>query len=585
MLRPGAAKAVHGGVKFAAGGGHRFKINGSVPAFVPLTGLRRGGRIVSGDPLLINGGLVSGHGILAGDLVMLGGVAAPGNSPGTLRVMGDMVLGSGSTLALEMARDGRHDRLQVDGRLTIEPGATVRLSFLGGAPDVDQTFQLLSVGAGPADFGGAQVVIDQPGLQSTRYDYYPDNASGLALAFQPASAQRFDRSDDWASMNFEPGETHYADTFLGTHPAIWVGGTLGLRASAALTLARAEVAPGGRLLNSGKLTVLSGLTNHGETINRSRMRVYALDNHGQFVNRGDLTIGDADFGGGSLVNRGKFSHVAGTLRVSAPDDALLAIDNAAGAEMRLAGGQVGRMALANRGRVIVERGGVLLASTLRQDAGELQVDGELTADLTALHGGVLAGSGVLRGAVRIDDAAVDNFGLRIGTLLRPGLGAPDGTGALRFEGPVHLATVFQGVTVELDIASAEAYGQLNFLDTLTVEPGTRLQLVLIDGFVPQHDLLLPMFRFDPERTGYEELGELLGTAEVWQRTAAGDVHWQGGSWTFAWQTGHIDLQLTPTPVPEPATWGLMAGGLALVQWLAWRRRRNQARPAGLLVGA
>jgi len=45
----GAAKTIHGGAKFAAGGGDEIKINGSVPGFVPLAGLRRGRRVGSGD--------------------------------------------------------------------------------------------------------------------------------------------------------------------------------------------------------------------------------------------------------------------------------------------------------------------------------------------------------------------------------------------------------------------------------------------------------------------------------------------------------------------------------------------------------
>ena len=567
FLQVDGVLAMHAGGQFVQFGGD-LTVNGTLT----------GGRIVSGDPLVIANGLLGGHGSIVGDVVMLGGVTAPGNSPGTLRVMGDMVLGKGSTLALEMARDGRHDQLLIDGRLSFEPGASVRLSFLGGAPDVDQTFSVLSVGTGGVSLDTARLEIDHPTLQSTAYA--PGDGRTLALAFQDASAQRFDRSDPWGTWHFDAGQTHYADTDLGRHADVWVGGTLGLRATAALQLnLGVVVAPGGRLLNSGQLDTGLRLVNEGETINRQTLIALELQNRGTFINRGDLVLGSVALGTGRLANQGSFQHLAGRLILVDLGGGPVVVDNAAGAELRLAGGQEGRMALTNQGRVIVDRGGVLLASTVQQPAGELRVDGDLTADLTQVRGGVLAGTGVLRGAVQVDDGALDKLGLTIGTRLRPGLAGPGGDQALRFVGPVHLGKVYQGVLVEIDIASAEAFGQLSFRDALTVDEGSHLQFVLVDGFEPVQGLRLTVLRFDPERTGTEGLGALLSTAEVWQRSAAGDVPWRGGSWGFDWQEGYIDLQLTPAPVPEPAAWGLLAGGLALLQGLAWRRRRAQGAAA------
>lgn len=559
------------GVLAMQAGGQFVQFGGDLTVNGSLTG----GRFVSGDPLVIANGLLGGSGSIFGDVLIQGGVAAPGNSPGTLRVMGDMVLGGASTLALEMMRDGRHDRLVVDGRLSFEPGATLRLSFPGGAPDVDQTFKVLSAGLGPLHVFPDQLIIDHPSLASTAY--FSGNQQSLSLAFQEAWAQRFERSDDWVSLNFEAGETHYADTDLGRHGNVWVGGTLGLRASAALALNQGVVvAPGGRLLNSGLLDTGLSLVNEGETINRQSLTALELTNRGTLINRGDLALGSAERGAGRLVNQGSFQHLAGRLILVDPDGAPVLVDNAAGAELRLAGSQTGRMALANQGRVIVDRGGELLASTLRQPAGELRVDGDLTADRVELRGGVLGGTGVLRGEVLINDAALDSQGLSIGTRLRPGLAGPGGDQALRFLGPVHLGTVSQRLIVEIDIASADAFGQLNFGDVLSVENGVRLQFVLIDGFEPDQALQLAVLRFDPARTGSNGLGTLLSTAEVWQRSAAGDALWQGGSWGFASQDGRIDLQLTPTPVPEPAAAGLLVAGLALLQGMAWRRRRVQA---------
>lgn len=559
LMQVDGVLALHEGSQFVQFGGG-LTINGTLA----------GGRIVSGDPLVIANGLLGGQGTIVGDVVMQGGVAGPGNSPGTLRVMGDMVLGSGSTLALEMARDGRHDQLQVDGRLSIEPGASVQLSFLGGAPDVDQTFAVLSAGGSGPDLGAATLLFNHPTLGHTVYN----NGRTLALAFQEASALHFNLPDG-TDLQFDAGRTYYIDRDLGYYGRPGVAGTLGLRADAALLLGLAEVAAGGRLLNSGGLRIGNSLINHGETINRGQLITLALENRGQFTNRGALTIGADGSPDGRFVNQGSFLHLAGNLNLASLDGAAVPVENAAGAEMRLAGSHTGRMALSNRGQVIVDRGGVLLASTVQQEAGELQVDGSLSADLTQVRGGVLGGTGALHGAVQIDDGAPDSFSLNIGTRLRPGLGGPGGDQALTFFGPVHLGTVYRGVGVEIDIASADSFGQLNFLAGLTVDDGAWLQFVLVDGFQPDQALQLPVLRFDIDRIDTHGLSFLLSSAQVWQRGAAGDQPWQGVSWQIDWQDGRIDLQLTPAPVPEPAAAGLLVGGLALLRGLAWRRRRAQ----------
>lgn len=557
-----------------------------------INGRLTGGRIASGDPLTIAAGRLLGTGEIDGDVVILGtGAAAPGRSPGTLRVLGDMVVGSGGTLELEMARDGRQDRLLVDGRLRLDAGSTVRLQFPGGAPDVDQTFALLSAGQGTAGLGSARVVADDPALTWT--PYAQDGGRTLALAFQDDAAQRLDAATAWNRWIVDPGQVHYADSDLGRHGSVDVAGTLGLRASAALDLDQAATASGGRLLNSGRLFVGSNLDNGGETTNRGSLVATNLSNRGVFVNRGTLALGWPGDPSARVVNQGSFQHLGGTLVLASTDDAAVAVDNAAGAELRLAADQSGRMALTNRGRVVVDRGGMLLASTVRQDRGLLWVDGNLDADSTEVLGGVLGGTGVVSGAVRIADEAVGDNGLRVGTRLRPGLAAPAGAAAaspgpggtgLRFLGPVHLASIDQGVVIELDIASAEAFGQLHFLGGLAVDTGTRLQVVLLDGFQPDQPLLLSLLHFDPLQTDVIGLQYLMGTATVLQRQDGSDLPWQGGTWALALQDDRLELQLTAAPVPEPASWGLLAAGLAWLQAVARRHAAGGRRHEGTQAG-
>ena len=201
----------------------------------------------------------------------------------------DMLVANGGSLDLEMTRDGRQDRLLVDGWLRLDAGSTVRLLFPGGAPDVDQTFALLSTGQGPASLGGARVLVGDAALGWTQYGQ--DNGRTLALAFQDDTAQRLDATTAWDRWIVDPGQTHYADSDLGRRGSVDVAGTLGLRASAALELDRAVTAPGGRLLNSGSLFVSASLDNGGEVINRGRLTAIHLDNHGAFTNRGELALG------------------------------------------------------------------------------------------------------------------------------------------------------------------------------------------------------------------------------------------------------------------------------------------------------
>jgi len=146
---------------------------------------------------------------------------------------------------------------------------------------------------------------------------------------------------------------------------------------------------------------------------------------------------------------------------------------------------------------------------------------------------------------------------------------------------VHVAAIDQGVAIEIDIASAEAFGQLRFLGGLTVDIGTRLQLVLLDGFTPGQELLLPLVHFDTRQTEFSGLQYLMTNTSVWQRDDSGDTPWLGGSWELAMNAdgpdmehGWLEVRLVTAPVPEPATWGLLGAGLA---WLPTVLRRRRGR--------
>jgi outer membrane autotransporter protein len=87
-----------------------------------------------GGDISVNGRL-QGSGTVGNVIVNDGGTLAPGNSPGTLHVGGDLVMQTGSTYEAEIDSDtGAADSIQVNGNVTIQTGTTLSVSNLGTQP-------------------------------------------------------------------------------------------------------------------------------------------------------------------------------------------------------------------------------------------------------------------------------------------------------------------------------------------------------------------------------------------------------------------------------------------------------------------
>lgn len=89
-----------------------------------------GGNVV-GD-VTLNGGSLGGSGTITGNLVNIGGNVAPGFSPGTLNIVGNMTLGAGSVTTLELGGTGagQYDVINVTGLATL--GGTLNINYWGG---------------------------------------------------------------------------------------------------------------------------------------------------------------------------------------------------------------------------------------------------------------------------------------------------------------------------------------------------------------------------------------------------------------------------------------------------------------------
>jgi outer membrane autotransporter protein len=146
--------------------------------------------VESGATLSVNGSLGGAIGVdgrlqgtgTVGDVnIHDGGTLAPGNSPGTLHVNGDLVLESGSLYDAEIDGDsGASDSVSVAGSVTIESGTTLSVTNIGDTPltpgtnlelisttgtgTIDGTFDTVTGSSDFLDLGlsyeGGKIVVD-----------------------------------------------------------------------------------------------------------------------------------------------------------------------------------------------------------------------------------------------------------------------------------------------------------------------------------------------------------------------------------------------------------------------------------------
>lgn len=85
--------------------------------------------------IVLNGGTLGGSGTVGNVTANSGSTIAPGNSIGTLNVSGDTSFASGTFYDVEVDNAGNSDRIAATGTVTIDSGATVRVSAENGTDD------------------------------------------------------------------------------------------------------------------------------------------------------------------------------------------------------------------------------------------------------------------------------------------------------------------------------------------------------------------------------------------------------------------------------------------------------------------
>ena len=137
------------------------------------------GRLTSPQVNVNSGGLLTGAGLIAGN-VLNSGTVAPGNSPGTLTITGGYTQGSTGTLIMEIASQTVFDRLIVGGNANL--GGTLQLLTLSFQLAYGQQFQLLQAGSISGQFDSIAV----PDPSNYRARFLQNGGTGTVL-IAPAS--------------------------------------------------------------------------------------------------------------------------------------------------------------------------------------------------------------------------------------------------------------------------------------------------------------------------------------------------------------------------------------------------------------
>jgi DNA-binding beta-propeller fold protein YncE len=137
-------------------------------------------------PMTINGGVLRGQGVIAGDLTNNSGFISPGNSAGTITVLGNFAQAADGTLIVENGGPvgGQSDMLQIAGSATL--GGRLDIKTIGNyAPDPADTFSPLSYSSVGGSFASvssnATFTVGATGALSANNINAPQPSSGQPL--------------------------------------------------------------------------------------------------------------------------------------------------------------------------------------------------------------------------------------------------------------------------------------------------------------------------------------------------------------------------------------------------------------------
>ncbi|HXJ02364.1 MAG TPA: PEP-CTERM sorting domain-containing protein [Micropepsaceae bacterium] len=125
-------------------------VNGTQTGATGLLTVKNGATLTADTVTVYKNGTLNGNGTIAANVVLNGGTLAPGNSPGTITVLGDLDLLSGH-VSLEIG-NGISDHFDVSGNVTIGKDVILTL-ILETTPSFDEIFDLESFFTHSGSFG------------------------------------------------------------------------------------------------------------------------------------------------------------------------------------------------------------------------------------------------------------------------------------------------------------------------------------------------------------------------------------------------------------------------------------------------
>ena len=188
------------GIGLVAAGGGNFQVGGGAAAarssqvkaatagsgFIQTAGETDMNLIRITGPVTINGGVLSGSGVIAGDLTLNGGYISPGHGAGLLAVTGNYTQGAQGMLIIENGGPdpSQFDQLQVGGVANL--GGKLDIKTINGyTPDPADTFSPLGAGSVSGTFGSvssnAQVTVNASGLLTSVDPTKPNPTNGQPL--------------------------------------------------------------------------------------------------------------------------------------------------------------------------------------------------------------------------------------------------------------------------------------------------------------------------------------------------------------------------------------------------------------------
>ncbi|MBT9370962.1 autotransporter domain-containing protein [Rhizobium sp. CSW-27] len=164
-----------------------FDGNSTYAGLVSLTG---GNVIVDGDlryaDFLVGTGVqLSGTGSVGDLTVGDGGSVAPGHSPGTMYVYGDLNFLSGSTYVADLTTTGVSDNIVVSGDVNIASGTTLSVANLRVANPLTTVYELITLTGSGAVTGSFTALRDPWSFIDLDVNY---NASSVTLGYEQVGA-------------------------------------------------------------------------------------------------------------------------------------------------------------------------------------------------------------------------------------------------------------------------------------------------------------------------------------------------------------------------------------------------------------